>query len=154
MIAEARFYPDIADELAAGALAELEAVGATVERHAVPGAFELPGAIRLAIEPRGKAGGARPRFDGYIALGCVLRGETSHYDIVCAEAARGLQELVVRHAIALGFGLLTCEDREQAMARASRSGRNSGATAARACLRMIELREAVMGSPETGARKR
>jgi 6,7-dimethyl-8-ribityllumazine synthase len=132
LVAEARFYDDIADELMHGACAVLDAAGATYETIAVPGAFEIPAALRMAVD-----GG---RFDGYIALGCVIRGETSHYDYVCGESARGLMSLSTRHGIALGYGILTTENREQAWTRASRTEKNKGAIAAEACLRMAALR--------------
>jgi 6,7-dimethyl-8-ribityllumazine synthase len=141
MIVEARFYEDLADELARGAIAALEEAGASFERFAVPGCLELPAAVKYAIRSRDFFA-ARKRFDGFLALGCVIRGETSHYDIVCNETARGLQTLAIEFTLALGFGVLTCENREQAMARASVAGRNKGAEAARACLRMIELKRA------------
>lgn len=139
MIIEARFYEDIADELVRGAVAELEKAGTTWERFAVPGAFEIPAMIKYAIRSRDFYA-ARRRFDGYVALGCIIRGETSHYDLVCSECARGLQSLTIEYTLALGFGLLTCENREQAWARASISGGNKGAMAARACLAMLELK--------------
>lgn len=132
LIAEARFYDDVADELVAGAKVVLEEAGATYETVAVPGAYELPAAVRMAVESG--------RFDGYIALGCVIRGETSHYDYVCGESARGLMALSTRHGIALGYGILTTENREQAWARASRAEKDKGAVAARACLDMVALR--------------
>lgn len=141
MIVEARFYEDIADELVRGAVAELERAGASSERFAVPGAFEIPAAIKFAIRSRGFHS-ARRRFDGFVALGCVIRGETSHYDLVCNECARGLQTLAVGYTLAVGFGVLTCDNREQAWARASLSGGNKGAVAARACLAMLELKRA------------
>jgi 6,7-dimethyl-8-ribityllumazine synthase len=134
LIAEARFYDDIADELVQGARAILDAGGATSETIAVPGAYELPAAVRMAMESG--------RFDGYIALGCVIRGETSHYDYVCGESARGLMALCTEHGIALGYGILTTENRDQAWARASRADKDKGAVAARACLEMIALRRA------------
>jgi 6,7-dimethyl-8-ribityllumazine synthase len=134
LIAEARFYDDIADELVQGARAILDAGGATSETIAVPGAYELPAAVRMAMESG--------RFDGYIALGCVIRGETSHYDYVCGESARGLMALCTEHGIALGYGILTTETRDQAWARASRADKDKGAVAARACLEMIALRRA------------
>ncbi|MEE8563192.1 MAG: 6,7-dimethyl-8-ribityllumazine synthase, partial [Alphaproteobacteria bacterium] len=114
MIVEARFYEDIADELVRGAAAALEEAGATYERFAVPGAFEIPGAIRLAMDARRDQAA---RFDGYVALGCVIRGETTHYDYICGESARGLQELVLEHKLAIGYGILTVENRDQAMER-------------------------------------
>ena len=134
LIAEARFYDDIADELVQGARAILDAGGATSETIAVPGAYELPAAVRMAMESG--------RFDGYIALGCVIRGETSHYDCVCGESARGLMALCTEHGIALGYGILTTENRDQAWARASRADKDKGAVAACACLEMIALRRA------------
>lgn len=134
LIAEARFYHDITDELVHGAQAVLDVAGVTSETVAVPGAYELPAAVRMAMESG--------RFDGYIALGCVIRGETSHYDYVCGESARGLMALCTEHGIALGYGILTTETRDQAWARASRADKDKGAVAARACLEMIALRRA------------
>ena len=132
LILEARYYGDIADLLAAGAVAEIEAWGASHERVEVAGAFELPGGLRMAI--------ATGKFDGYVALGCVIRGETSHYDHICAEVARGIGELALRHMAPIGFGVLTCETREQALRRADPAGgRNKGREAAIACRKMVEL---------------
>ena len=139
LIVEARFYPDIADELFRGARAELEKAGASHERVAVPGAFEIPATVRMAIRSMDFVGGQR-RHDGYIALGCVIRGETSHYDYVCGESARKLQDLACEHTLALGYGILTCETREQAWERASVEDRNKGGEVARACLDMVELK--------------
>jgi 6,7-dimethyl-8-ribityllumazine synthase len=132
LVAEARFYDDIADELMLGACAVLDKARATYETVAVPGAFELPAALRMAMDGGG--------FDGYVALGCVIRGETSHYDYVCGQSARGLMSLATRHGIAIGYGILTTETREQAWARASRAGTNKGGLAAGACLAMVALR--------------
>lgn len=135
MIVEARFYDDIADALYQGALGALNDAGATHERFEVPGAFELPAAIAFAHE-------ANPdRFDGYVALGCVIRGETTHYDYVCAESARGLRELAVWEKLAIGYGVLTVENSEQAWARASADRKNKGGDVAKACLAMIALRD-------------
>lgn len=139
MIVEARFYDEIADRMMESVIAELEAAGATWERFQVPGTFELPGAIRMAIGNGGKSDAGKP-FDGYIALGCVIRGETTHYDYVCQESARGLNDLVLEHGVALGYGVLTTENGEQAMARAQRDQHDRGGAAARACLAMIALR--------------
>jgi 6,7-dimethyl-8-ribityllumazine synthase len=139
MIVEARFYDDIADELARGAIEVLDGAGASYERYAVPGAFEVPAAIRFAIRSL-DVFSARRRFDGYIALGCVIRGETSHYDIICQESARALQDLATNFTLALGYGILTVEDREQAMVRAAVDQGNKGADAAKACLEMIGLK--------------
>lgn len=120
-------------------LIEINSVDATYERFEVPGSFELPGAIRIAIESYNYPSDQR-RFDGYIALGCVIRGQTSHYDYVCEESARGLNDLVLKYGIALGYGVLTTENRDQALARASRDQHDRGGAAARACLAMIELK--------------
>ena len=139
MIVEARYYAHISDELLKVALAALEAAGATHERIAVPGAFEIPAAIRFATEAASRGhGGAR--FDGFVALGCVIRGETSHYDYVCQESARGLQDLALAHNLAIGFGILTVENEAQALARARTDKKNKGGEAARACLAMIDLK--------------
>jgi 6,7-dimethyl-8-ribityllumazine synthase len=139
MIVEARYYAHISDELAKGAIAALDAAGASYEQFSVPGAFEIPAAIRFAVEA--KARGAREaRFDGYLALGCVIRGETTHYDYVCNESAGGLQRLVLEHGLAVGFGILTVENEAQALARARVDKKNKGGEAANACLAMIELK--------------
>ena len=139
MIVEARFYEDVADALVESAIAELGSVGASYDRYAVPGAFEIPAAIRYAIRSMDFFS-ARRRYDGYIALGCVVRGETTHYDYVCQESARALQELSVRFTLALGYGILTVENLDQAMERARRDGKDRGGHAARTCLAMIELK--------------
>ncbi len=135
MIVEARFYEDIADELYKGARGALADAGASHERFEVPGAFELPAAIAFAHA-------ADPgRFDGYVALGCVIRGETSHYDYVCSESARGLQDLAVREKLAIGYGVLTVENHGQAWARAGTEHGNKGRDVANACLAMVSLRD-------------
>lgn len=139
MIVESRFYDDIADELVRGAVSALEAAGATWERIAVPGAFEIPGAIRFAIDAKGSDGNRK--FDGFVALGCVIRGETTHYDYVCGESARGLQDLALRHKACIGYGILTVENREQAMVRADGRKSVKGKDAVEACLAMIALRD-------------
>ncbi len=134
LIVEARFYEDIADELVSGAVAALEAAGVSHDRISVPGAFEIPAAIALVA--RSPQGG----YDGYVALGCVIRGETSHYDYVCVESARGLQDLATRDGLAIGYGILTCENREQAWERAKVDRKNKGADAAEACLAIAALK--------------
>jgi 6,7-dimethyl-8-ribityllumazine synthase len=105
----------------------------------VPGAFEIPAAITFALRAT-ERGLARRPFDGYLALGCVIRGETSHYDYVCSESARGLQDLAVQHGLAIGYGILTCENGSQAWARARVAEKNKGGGAAQACLAMIALK--------------
>jgi 6,7-dimethyl-8-ribityllumazine synthase len=139
MIVESPYYKEIADRMIESVLIELNSVDATYERFEVPGSFELPGAIRIAIESYNYPSDRR-RFDGYIALGCVIRGQTSHYDYVCEESARGLNDLVLKYGVALGYGVLTTENRDQALARASRDQHDRGGAAARACLAMIELK--------------
>lgn len=137
MIVESRYYEEIAEELIQSVIKELDDAGATCERFEVPGAFEIPAAIKYAVRSMDFYTAQR-RFDGYIALGCVIRGQTSHYDYVCGESARALQDLAVQYSLALGYGILTVENREQAMARARRSEQDRGGHAARACLKMIE----------------
>lgn len=132
LIATSRYYEPITLELEAGAGEVLAAAEAVVETIEVPGALEVPGVIAMAAD----AG----RYDGFIALGCVIRGETSHYDYVCAESARGLMWLTVDRRLAIGNGILTVENEAQAMARADRARKNKGADAANACLEMIKLR--------------
>ncbi len=140
LIVEARFYADIADELVKGTLAVFDEAGYTCERAAVPGVFEVPGAIRFAIPPAGDGAGASG-YDGFVALGCVIRGETDHYDHICREASRAIMDLSMIHQVAVGFGILTCESYEQAWERAAVDRKNKGADAAHACLRMMALRK-------------
>lgn len=139
LIVEARFYEDIADDLARGVIAVLDDAGAAHTRLAVPGVFEVPAAIRFALAAA-QPGGNGEAYDGVVALGCVIRGETDHYDHICREASRALMDLAVTGGVALGFGILTCETRKQAEVRAATGGKNKGADAAHACLRMIELK--------------
>ena len=134
LILEARFYAELCNELASGAIAAIERAGATWERIAVPGALEIPGAIALAA--------ASKRYDGYVALGCVLRGETTHYEIVSNESARGLMDLTMK-GLCIGNGVLTCENEEQAWARAKVTKMDKGGGAADAALAMIHLSRAM-----------
>ena len=133
MIVEARFYTELADEMVASAIATIEAAGGGWQRFSVPGAFEIPGAIAIAHQ-------ASARFDGFVALGCVIRGDTTHYDYVCGESARGLQDLAIRHGLPIGYGILTVENEDQAWERADRKRGDKGRAAAEAALAMIELR--------------
>ncbi len=146
LIVEARFYPEIADDLAAGAMAAVTAAGYEVDRLAVSGAFELPAAVAFAYDAglEDHAG----RYAGVIALGCVIRGETEHYDIICRETGRALMDLAVERGLPLGFGLLTCETAEQARVRAAPDGKNKGGEAAEACLRMIEIKRSLGLHPD------
>jgi len=139
LIVEARYYVDICDELRKGAEKVLTAADVGFERIEVPGAFEIPAAIRMAVCAADRSAGRR-RYDGFVTLGCVIRGETTHYDYVCAESARALQDLACRYTLALGYGILTCETREQAWARARVDGKDKGGESARACLAMLELK--------------
>jgi 6,7-dimethyl-8-ribityllumazine synthase len=138
LIVEARFYEDIADELLSGAVAVLETAGATYDRVSVPGALEIPAAIAMALYAVEDGG---TDYDGFIALGCVIRGETSHYDIVAGESARALMDLAIEECLALGNGVITCENGEQAWARARVSEKNKGGGAAQAALAMIAIRD-------------
>jgi 6,7-dimethyl-8-ribityllumazine synthase len=139
LIIESRFYEDIADELARGAIEELNRHGTDYERLSVPGSLEIPLALSLALANGfvGRAG----RHRGCIALGCVIRGETTHYEVVARESAAGLHQLAVEHAVPIGNGIITCETREQAWARASVEGRNKGRDAARAYLALMQLEQ-------------
>ena len=137
LIVEARFYDHIAQQLLDGATAALEAGGAHFERVAVPGALEIPAAILFAAR---SGEGAGRTFDGYVALGCVIRGETYHFEIVAGESARGIMELGLHHGLCIGNGILTVENEAQALARANRDGQDKGGDAARACLALINLR--------------
>jgi 6,7-dimethyl-8-ribityllumazine synthase len=139
LIVEARFYSDIADALAAGAAAVLDGAGVRYERQPVPGAFEVPAAIALAMRAM-DAGLMEHPFAGFVALGCVIRGETDHYEHICRETSRALMDLAVEHGIALGFGILTCPSHDHARERADPRRRNKGADAAAACLHMMAMR--------------
>ena len=136
LIVEARFYGALADAQKAGAIAALEGAGATHETISVPGALEIPAAIAFVAA-------SDQRFDGYVALGCVIRGETSHYDTVCNESARGLMDLALTDNLAIGNGIITVEDEDQAWARADQSRKDKGGDAARAALAMAKLKKQV-----------
>jgi len=137
LVIEAPYYRAIAAGQLAGARRVLEAAGATAEVVQVAGAFELPGAVRLALRAMARSGG--PRWDGFIALGCVVRGETDHYDHICRETARGLMDVSVQYGVPVGFGVLTVHDEAQAEARAREDEMNKGAEAAAAVLAQIAL---------------
>ncbi len=133
LIIEARFYDDIMDSLVEGAVSQLEKSDFNYERLEVPGVLEIPSAITLA-ENTG-------RFLGFVALGCVIRGETSHYDTVCGESARGLMQLSIDRHLAIGNGILTVENKQQAWERALMSRKNRGGNAAFAAIRMLSIKE-------------
>lgn len=137
LIVEARFYKHISDALLDGATAVLESAGARFERVAVPGALEIPPAIAFAAQASKED--ADP-YDGYVALGCVIRGETYHFEIVANESAQGLMDLGLHQHLCIGNGILTVENEEQALLRAARNRLDKGGAAARACLALIGLR--------------
>lgn len=143
LIVEARFYEDIADELVNGAIAAIEARGATYMRVKVPGALEIPAVIRYAVGSMTLTDGHR-RFDGYVALGCVIRGDTTHYDHVCTESIRGVQDLALQYALAVGNGILTVENFDQAWERAARDKGNKGGVAADAALDMVAIKHSFL----------
>ncbi|WP_319410320.1 6,7-dimethyl-8-ribityllumazine synthase [uncultured Cohaesibacter sp.] len=138
LIIEARFYEDLADELVRGAVEALEDAGATFERVAVPGVLEIPAALSMAMAA---VEDGFADYDGYVVLGVVIRGETTHYDIVANESARAIMDLAVEGCIAVGNGIQTVENGQQAWARARVEEKDKGGAAARAALTMIELRE-------------
>jgi 6,7-dimethyl-8-ribityllumazine synthase len=146
LLVEAPYYTHIADHLRKGAERALATAGATYETISVPGAFEIPAAIGLVAR-------ASDRFDGFVALGCVIRGETTHYDHICSESARGLQDLGVREGLAIGFGILTVENEAQALARASAERRDKGGEAVRACLALVDLKRRLAGDENEHSNK-
>lgn len=148
LIVESRFYEDISDELLAGAKAALEAYGAEYDVVTVPGAFEVPAAIAMAEDAAHRPAGRA--YDGYVALGCVIRGETTHYDYVCEESARGLMDLTLKQLLCIGYGILTVEDEDQAWARARRNEGDKGGTVAKVCLDMISLRKNLLNGGVNG----
>ena len=139
LIVQSSYYDDVAAQLQQGALNVLDNSGVSYEMVDVPGALEIPAAIVYAVKSL-DFDATRRRFDGYVALGCVLKGETQHNEIVGYESARSLQEIAMRYALAIGNGILTCNTREQALFRADPTGFDRGGAATEACLRMIELK--------------
>lgn len=130
LIVEARFYPHISDSLFEGAERALKQAETPFDRIEVPGALEVPAAIRLAAE----------HYDGFVGLGCVIRGETFHFEIVAQESARGIMDLIVDRGLCIGNGILTVENEEQAMVRARHDGLDKGGHAVRACLALMKLK--------------
>ncbi len=137
LIVEARFYQEISDMLRAGAVAVLDEAGATYDIVSVPGALEVPGAIAMAM--------ATGRYDGAVALGCVIEGQTYHFEIVADESARGLMDLAVRDQRAIGNGILTVDNQAQAFDRLGGAHGHKGAEAARAALAMVALKRTLKG---------
>ena len=134
LIVTSRFYPQISSALEEEAINLIKKQGYIFELVDVPGAFEVPSVISHASKTS--------KYIGYIALGCVIRGETSHYDYVCNESSRALMQLSL-DGLSIGYGILTCESKEQALVRSSSDGLNKGKAATLACLRMIELKKEI-----------
>ena len=134
LIVEAGFYEALANAQAEGAAQALTAAGASFDRVSVPGALEIPAAIAFAHM-------GDTHYDGYVALGCVIRGETTHYDIVCNESARALMDLALAENLAIGNGILTVENEEQAWDRADKNRKNKGGGAAEAALAMAAFKK-------------
>jgi len=133
LIVEADYYKDLQAELIKGATQVIEKVGGTYDIVSVPGALELPGAVAMAAMTN--------KYDGYVALGVVIRGETTHYDTVCDESARGLMDLTINQMLCIGNGIQTVENEDQAWARARVSDKNKGGGAAQAAIAMIKLKD-------------
>ncbi len=140
MIVTSPYYSEVSDHLLNGAKAELDAVRATYEIFEVSGALEIPTAIKFGIMREQSHGVANIAFNGYIALGCIIRGETSHYDIVCNVSANGLSQLSLEYNTSIGNGILTCDTMEQAIVRADPAQKNKGGHAAKAVLGLFELK--------------
>lgn len=144
LIVEARYYNDLSDQLLAGAKRALQAAGAEFNVISVPGALEIPAAIAFAEESGRFPVGVR--YDGYVALGCVIRGETYHFEVVSNESARGLMDLGIGHRLCIGNGILTTDDEDQAQWRADPNQGDKGGGAARACLDLIALKRRLRGA--------
>ncbi|MDA1089397.1 MAG: 6,7-dimethyl-8-ribityllumazine synthase [Proteobacteria bacterium] len=140
LIVESPYYADIAEQLLKGAVHTLETAGVEYDKISVPGAFEIPAAIQFALKAM-ETHSATSNYAGFIALGTVIRGETDHYDHICREVSRALMDIAVVQSVALGFGILTCESKAQAEARADINRGDKGADAANACLRMMDLKK-------------
>ncbi len=137
LIIEARYYSHINDLLLVAAKDVFEQRGIPCDVVTVPGALEIPAALNFAVKSK--------KYDCYVLLGCIIRGETSHYDVVQNESARGVYDLVLQHDLALGNAILTVENEQQALARADRLVKNKGGFAAEAALSMLAIKESLMG---------
>ena len=138
LIVEARFHDDLADALLEGAIGALDEAGATYDVVTVPGSLEIPAVICFALDGAAEGG---THYDGFVALGTVVRGDTYHFDIVANESSRALMDLSVQEAVAIGNGILTTENDAQAWTRARKTEGDKGGFAARAALTMIALKE-------------
>jgi 6,7-dimethyl-8-ribityllumazine synthase len=141
LIVEARFYENISDELLRGATRVLDKAGARYDRVTVPGTLEIPAAIAIAMDAARRR---RAPYDGVVALGCVIRGETHHFEIVANESARALMDLAVKERFAVGNGILTVENEAQAHSRARVEEGDKGGIAARAALTMVALKHTLV----------
>ena len=142
LIVEARYYDDIADALLAGAMKVLEEAGAAFDRLSVPGSLEIPAAIAIALD---SAQRKRRPYDGVVALGCVIRGDTIHFEIVSHQSARGLMDLSIARALPIGNGIITVNTEAQALARARVAEQDKGGDAARAALALVGLKHRLAG---------
>jgi 6,7-dimethyl-8-ribityllumazine synthase len=142
LIVEARFYDEIADALLAGAMKALTEAVAEVDRISVPGSLEIPAAIAIALDSAQKK---RRSYDGVVALGCVIRGDTIHFDIVADQSARGLMDLSIARALPIGNGIITVENEDQAFSRARVEGQDKGGDAARAALALVRIKRQLAG---------
>ena len=133
LLVVAPYYQDLSEMLVNGATSAIYSAEQTAEMITVPGALEIPAAISMAAK--------NGHYSGYVALGCVIRGETTHYEIVSNESARALQTLAIEHHLAIGNGILTVENMKQALERANTTKGNKGGEAAQACLRMLHIRQ-------------
>lgn len=145
LIVEGRSYSGISDELLRGAAQAIEAYGADYDVITVSSALQIPGAVAMAEEAGNRPVGVH--YDGYVALGCVIRGETYHFEIVANETARGLQDLCIGKRLAIGFGVLTVDEEDQAWTRAKVSEGDRGGAAAKACLETVALKRQLLGQP-------
>jgi len=143
LVVEARFYHDIADALLEGAGRVLDAAGAEWDRITVPGSLEIPAAIAIAVDAAERR--QRP-YDGVVALGCVIRGDTIHFEIVSMQSAQGLMELSVARRLPLGNGIITVDTEAQAQARARKDELDKGGDAARAALALVALKRSLEGA--------
>ena len=142
LVVEARFYDDIADALLAGAMRALAEAKAEIERISVPGSLEIPGAIAIALDVARKK---RRPYDGVVALGCVIRGDTIHFEIVSHQSARGLMDLSIARNLPVGNGIITVDNKAQALARARMEEQDKGGDAARAALSLVGLKRRLAG---------
>jgi 6,7-dimethyl-8-ribityllumazine synthase len=147
LVVEARFYEDIADALLSGATRALQAAGAAFDRISVPGSLEIAPAIAIAVEAAERSG--KP-YDGAVALGCVIRGETIHFEIVSEQSARAIMELSVTRRLPIGNGILTVNTGDQAWQRARPEEADKGGDAARAALSLVRLKRA-LAAPQSAS---